>query len=129
MAPFSPQPRASIASPERPSVSPGHGMTPVPDAVPYPPLQTFRTVAIALSNGHRPSNTKKAYDPKKKEWYDFCDHQYRSLEPYMRYTVNNDKLYRFIYYQCFREQKTRKGVGRGVVQGFKPSEYDRVMST
>ena len=48
-------------------------------------------------------NTKKAYAPKVNEFKAFCDHSYPSHQVSVRYTVNQEKLYRFMFYHVFRE--------------------------
>jgi hypothetical protein len=62
----------------------------------------------------RPENTAKAQDPKSLEFFHFCDLQY-SHDPY-RYILDCNKVYRFIWFQCFREQRKKGGPKKQEVQ-------------
>ena len=53
-----------------------------------------------------PVNTSKAFDPKEAEWYQFCDSAYG--EDAFKYSITTEKLYRFFYYQSFREKRNIK---------------------
>ena len=73
-------------------------------------------------------NTKKAYAPKVNEFKAFCDHAYPSHCMTVRYTVGPEKLYRFLFYQVFREKKEAKGRKRGQSVAFDSGEYVRVVA-
>ena len=83
---------------------------------------------------NRRSNTKAAYDPKVEEYYQFCNHFAHHIPLAMRYTVTHEKLYAFLVYQAFREQRTRGG-GKRRSDGtrppaqFDPLEYEQIFST
>ena len=82
-----------------------------------------------------PVNTSKAFDPKEAEWYQFCDSAYG--EDAFKYSITTEKLYRFFYYQAFREKrnikneidgtgkKKRKKMGKGI--HFDKNEYSSIM--
>jgi Centromere DNA-binding protein complex CBF3 subunit, domain 2/Transcriptional activator of glycolytic enzymes len=55
----------------------------------------------------RPTNTRKALDPKQQEFEQFCD--YIGGNDIYRYNLNFDKVYKFLYYQTFREKKKAGG--------------------
>jgi len=79
----------------------------------------------------RPANTAKAQDPKVLEYFQFCDIHY-GHDPY-RYSLECNKVYRFIWYQCFREQRKKGGtkaqrIARSNGQYFDNEEYERVMA-
>jgi hypothetical protein len=79
---------------------------------------------LKLTEANRPENTKKAYDGKIKEWFEFCDAKYGE-EPY-KYIVNSDKLYRYFWHLAFREKnpkRTRDG------PKFDVAAYDAIMLT
>lgn len=58
----------------------------------------------------RPRNTRLAYEPKLKEWKEFCDKVHPHDE--YRYQVTEPKLFIFLYYQSYRPHKER-GKKRG----------------
>lgn len=77
----------------------------------------------------RPLNTQKAQDPKVLEYFQYCDLEYEH-DPY-RYTLNCARVYRFMWYQCFREQKKKGGTkaeraARAQGQYFNYEEYKEV---
>jgi hypothetical protein len=79
----------------------------------------------------RPVNTARAQDPKVLEYFQFCDIHY-SHDPY-RYVLECNKVYRFIWYQCFRNQRKKGGtkeerVARAQGNYFDNAEYEAVMS-
>ena len=84
-------------------------------------------VALRITQGERPANTSLAYDPKEEEWRQYCRHVY----PHNRTAeiLNKDRVYRFLFYQCFREMKKRggrRGGGRWA-QVFDTESYDSLM--
>jgi len=58
---------------------------------------------IVCSN--RNPNTERAYEPTEMEWRDYCDHRFCNTPPEYRYTVDKTRVYEFMLYQIFREQK------------------------
>ena len=58
-----------------------------------------------MREGLRPTNTAKAMDPKIEEYFQFCETVYAS-DPY-KYNLSYEKVYRFMWYTCFREKKQR----------------------
>ena len=73
---------------------------------------------------NRRSNTKAAYDPKVEEYYQFCNHFAHHIPLAMRYTVTHEKLYAFLVYQAFREQRTRGGGKRRSDGTHPPAQFD-----
>jgi hypothetical protein len=88
----------------------------------------LRAVVEASRKQLRKVNTSLAYDPKVKEYKAFCDHAFSFNDPCVRYTVNADSLYRFLFYHVFRNKKSSKGKKRGTQSTFDAPEYDRVMA-
>jgi hypothetical protein len=72
----------------------------------------------------RLASRSKAYDPKAREYYNFCNYKYLLLPINQRYTVTSDKLRSFLTYQAFREKRKREGRKKGVVESFDSAEYD-----
>ena len=98
-----------------------------PTATPRTSVQNLQAVARVLNRGPKDSNTNKAYAPKMAEYRAFCDSVYAPLRPSLRYTVNPDRLYLFMFYQGFREKKSQGGVNKGTSQGFDYADYLNVM--
>ena len=65
----------------------------------------LETATLSMREGLRPTNTAKAIDPKIEEYFQFCDCVYPS-DPY-KYNLCYEKVYRFMWYTCFREKKKR----------------------
>jgi Centromere DNA-binding protein complex CBF3 subunit, domain 2 len=87
---------------------------------------------LHLREAERPTNTAKSQDPKVKEFFDFCDIHY-SRDPY-KYNLDCNKVYRFMWYQCFREQRKKGGTkvqrtARANGKYFDNDEYEAVMSS
>jgi hypothetical protein len=69
-------------------------------------IQMQRSVT-ALNESFRPTNTNKAHDPKIEEFFQFCDSLYgHEATPYH---LHSEKVFCFMYYQCFRSLKKRGG--------------------
>ena len=85
----------------------------------------MNTIAIST----RPENTTKAYAKKQKEWHLFCDHAYPYDDAKFCYTVNEERCYRFILFQCFRSRRKRGGRngGNNSAPVFDSEEYDEVI--
>ncbi|KAG7370192.1 centromere DNA-binding like protein [Nitzschia inconspicua] len=77
-------------------------------------LQTFGEVARfrqaeivnQLYNENMRANTARSYEPRVEEFKAYCDVVFSGLGPERRYTVTHEKIYPFMFYQCFREKKT-----------------------
>jgi Centromere DNA-binding protein complex CBF3 subunit, domain 2 len=85
---------------------------------------------LHLREDHRPTNTAKTQDPKVKEFFHFCDIHY-GHDPY-KYILDCNKVYRFMWYQCFREQRKKGGtkadrIARAEGNYFNNEEYESVM--
>jgi hypothetical protein len=85
---------------------------------------------------NRKKNTALAYDPKCEEFYRFCDYHSKHHPEALRYTVNANRLFAFLTYHAFREQRQRGGKkGRKNEDDenrnaeFDPQEYDRIIAT
>ena len=81
------------------------------------PNQTGATTRMAefvskARKSQQRTNTSIAYDPKQKEFELFCEAEY--AEDQHKYSVDADKVYRFMFYQAFREQKKRGGRQNGI---------------
>ena len=71
--------------------------------------EIFTRVVNEQTEDERPENTRAAYDPKVTEFHEFCDKLFPSLSAASRYLVTPDKVYNFLFYQCYRtKRKTRK---------------------
>ena len=62
---------------------------------------------LTMQEDMQPENTQKAMDPKAKEFFTYCDVVYGN-DPF-KYILEYTKVYKFMYYQSFREQKKRGG--------------------
>jgi hypothetical protein len=62
---------------------------------------------LRLQKELAPTNTQKAYNPKKEEFRAFCDAIYSTDD--FPYLVTEPKLFQFAYYHCFRTPKGRGG--------------------
>jgi hypothetical protein len=60
-----------------------------------------------MSESLRPGATQRAFDPKIEEYFQFCDTIY-SQDVYC-YNLSYDKVYRFMFYVTFRNNKTKGG--------------------
>jgi hypothetical protein len=58
----------------------------------------------AIRTEGRRKNTALAFDPKEKEYREFCEHVYPN-DVYTRYTITADKCYRFMFYTWFHDKK------------------------
>jgi Centromere DNA-binding protein complex CBF3 subunit, domain 2 len=87
-------------------------------------VQMQRSVST-LNESFRPTNTSKAHNPKIEEFFGFCDDLYAD-DPY-KYNLNYEKVYRFMFFQAFRELKKRGG--RRTDGGkFDRASYNQVMA-
>jgi len=69
----------------------------------------------ALRNDGRPTNTAKAIDTKIEEFFQYCDKVW-SHEPFPHH-LHFEKVYGFMWYQAFREQKKRGGNRKAIKDG------------
>ena len=67
----------------------------------------LQTSVLTMQEDLRPENTQKAMDPKAREYFTYCDLEYPN-DPF-KYILEYTKVYKFMYYQAFREQKPRGG--------------------
>ena len=67
----------------------------------------LQTSVLTMQEDLRPDNTQKAMDPKAREYFMYCDLEYPN-DPF-KYILEYTKIYKFMYYQVFREQKSRGG--------------------
>jgi hypothetical protein len=76
-------------------------------------------------------NTNRAYDGKAREFEEFCESVFSSLPDHCRKTVTEEKLFGFLYYQSFRQQRSR-GIKRNSQgssrQTFDIYDYNEVMN-
>lgn len=70
-------------------------------------VSNMRTYILQLSEECRPKNSSKSYDGKVAEFFQFCDLVF-PMDPY-KYCLNFDKVYKFMFYQSFREKKAYGG--------------------
>jgi Centromere DNA-binding protein complex CBF3 subunit, domain 2 len=90
---------------------------------------------LEMGDSIRPGNTTRAFEPKTEEYFQFCQHLYPN-DPY-KFNLSYDKVYRFMFYVAFRDNKTKAGTKESrkarkdaVKQGihFDVNEYNKVMS-
>jgi hypothetical protein len=86
-------------------------------------------IVLDITNEYRPDSTSTIYDAKSKEYFGYCT----SLYPRDRYAMvlSQYKVYRFMFYQSFRDQKKRGGTRdatRANGNNFVRSDYDLVMA-
>ena len=76
----------------------------------------------------RPINTRKALDGKRLEYEQYCD--YIGGDDTLCHVLESDKVFDFMYYQSFREQKKPGGDRVAIKNGqyFDPVAYRQVMS-
>lgn len=81
----------------------------------------------AVRRVYRVESANVLYDSKTQEYFNFCDYVYPN-QPYGK-VLTADKVYKFMFYQSFREQKQRGGP-RGTVESrnrFDDVAYDRIL--
>ena len=90
----------------------------------------MRMAALALEGQARPENTMRAIKPKIDEYEDYI----RKVFPHSQsgMVLDNQKVYRFMFYQTFREQKPKGGNSqqrrrRGTPSAFNIDEYNRII--
>ena len=78
-----------------------------PNAVVDLNSQLDQTV-LAVQRAYRPDNTKQILERIQHEFFEFCDATKAANDSYSR-VLNGTKVYRFMFYQTFREQKKKGG--------------------
>ena len=69
-----------------------------------------------VRNVYRPESSKSIYEGKTTEYFEYCDFAYPN-DPYAK-ILDAGKMYKFMFYQTFREQKKRGGArGTGGTSG------------
>jgi hypothetical protein len=83
---------------------------------------------LAIQREYTPDNSNDIYDNKTKEYFQYCDYCYPT-DNYNK-VLEANKLYRFMFYQAFRNQKKRGGK-RGTENSirFDPVDYELVTKT
>ncbi|KAL7569452.1 hypothetical protein ACA910_009635 [Epithemia clementina (nom. ined.)] len=75
--------------------------------------QAFILLVAVVCNTLVKSNTKKEYNNKVKEFKGFCNHAFQYLNKDENcYTVDDDKLYRFLFYHVFMTKKWVEDLAR-----------------
>lgn len=87
----------------------------------------LETAILQMRDLSRPANTAKAIDPKMEEYFQFCDAIYPNDQ--YGYCLVYEKVYRFMWYQVFREQKPRGGKRSQLQNGmrFDKEKYEELM--
>ena len=67
----------------------------------------LQQAVLATDDAITPENTLKAMEPKEKEYIEYCNKAYPN--DLHRHTLKYEKVYKFMVYQSFREQKPRGG--------------------
>ena len=82
---------------------------------------------LRITSEYRPDSTSSIYDAKSQEYFQYCTRLYLN-DPYAM-VLGQYKVYQFIFYQSFRDQKKRGGSRetRKNGTGFVRSDYDAVM--
>ena len=74
-----------------------------------------------------PANTARAYDPKAKEWVNYCDHTYHAngseVAHTSKYLVTEEKFFGFLFYQS---RRPKRSPGKPVI--FNGEEYNEYIS-
>jgi hypothetical protein len=58
---------------------------------------------LQIQSEYRPDSTSTIYDAKSQEYFAYCTSLYPT-NPYAK-VLSQYKVYRFVFYQCFRDQK------------------------
>jgi Centromere DNA-binding protein complex CBF3 subunit, domain 2 len=86
----------------------------------------LETSVLTMQEDMRPENTRKSMDPKALEFFAYCDLVYPN-HPF-KYQLEYMKVYKFMYYQCFREQKRRGGKKGEMQERFDLETYRGLMN-
>jgi hypothetical protein len=84
---------------------------------------------LRITSEYRPASSSTIYDAKSNEYFQYCTSCYPN-DPYAK-VLSQYKVYRFIFYQSFRNAKKRGGTQAQRESGakFLRSDYDSVMDT
>jgi hypothetical protein len=85
-------------------------------------------IVLGIAQEYRPDSTSAIYDSKSNEYFGYCTSLYPN-DPYAK-VLSQYKVYRFMFYQCFRDQKKRGGSKETRASGnnFVRANYDEVMA-
>ena len=107
-----------------------------PPRVPPPPpsptaaeeINRMEYTIVDTSALHRPERSQVVYDSKTAEWEQFCQYVYKT-SPFV-YNLSADKIFRFMFYQAYRNKKKRGGnkEKRTTMSRFDSAQYEEVMS-
>ena len=123
------------------NIAPFAGITAgIADGAPYAPQTTVEVGGSVLAMqqrvqsdtaGNKSVNTAKAYGPKLLEFSGFCNHFYHDDGAGLARLVTEDKLYKFLFYQAYREQRKKgcKKNGESVDDKFDPNDYNSVVNS
>ena len=102
---------SSLTEPVVVDVEAGSATTPPAKAPPATPPTHLRLKEVIYTQSilQRPLNTKKAVDPKVKEWYQYCDHVYPKVDVPDRYVLCSENTYQFMVFQAMRPKKDLGG--------------------
>jgi hypothetical protein len=87
----------------------------------------FAQVVDQQTKQLRRHNTAVAYDPKVLEFKSFCSFVFSCEPEFVRDLVTPDKVFNFMFYQCYREKRKAGGKGKGSGGTFPVVDYNRVM--
>ena len=117
-------PTNSSPSSTRASSSPSRFSISVVDPQEVGFLTRLSSTVSRIDAHYRPQNTRSIQDGREKEFFAFCDEIY-ARDSY-KYVLNDEKVYKFMFFQTFRTQKKRGG-RRGPRPLFSLAEYHDVM--
>jgi Centromere DNA-binding protein complex CBF3 subunit, domain 2 len=88
-------------------------------------------IASVLSTDVRAQNTTLCYEPKRKEFEEYCEYRYSSdIFRHVRYIVDHQKVYDFMWYQTLRERRPRgrkRTNDSGLRQYFCPEDFESIL--
>jgi hypothetical protein len=97
-----------------------------------PPEETamdsrLEQTVLRITYEYRPDSTTTVYDSKSNKYFQYCTSFYPN-DPYAK-VLSQYKVYRFMFYQSFRNQKKRGGKSEDRATGtkFSRADYDEVM--
>lgn len=91
----------------------------------------LNAIADAASRSYAVANTKKVYDRVEREWTSFC-HWIKDNDPSANVSsdfpthIDSEKIYKFMFYQCFRKKQQPGGINGGGPLTFDGREYEDV---
>ena len=92
----------------------------------YPDMQIMQAIVTTYRQDTQKRNTMSMYNRTIKEFKGFCDYVYSEQNEQFRYVVNGDKFFRFMFYNVFRNQKSKKGIPTSERSKFDPQDYEEV---